>query len=257
MKNLRKIHQIIIIILLLKILTACLAPPKQQAQLDKSHFANTVTIIDDFSKMVATFSTIRGFQEKYGVYQVVWNDNFLRGFIDKSTGIKTFQIYTVIYYAGSGGELSWQEYNQVDYQTPKGDMKQPVKVIKRDEDCSSLPLYGQCLYSEHLTFEITETKFRRLAKTYKPLSQQRWQYILTAKTGQKQQERILLAELVGLITRMDEYQKTTPYQTKTEKTHKEEKKYTKPTHTPEPAIEPPPASILLPILKKNHTTDKR
>jgi hypothetical protein len=40
----------------------------------------------------------------------------------KTTGKKTFQIYTVIYYAGSGTDSSWKNFNQVDYQTPKGDI---------------------------------------------------------------------------------------------------------------------------------------
>lgn len=248
MKSLGKNHKIFIIIFLLSLLSACLVPPKQQTILDKPHFEKTVTIDDDSSKMVATFSTMKGFQEHYGIYQVVWNDNFLRGFIDKTTGKKTFQIYTVIYYAGSGTDSSWKNFNQVDYQTPKGDMSGTVNVIKQYEDCSSLPLYGQCLYSEHVTFEITESLFRRLANSYTPLPQKRWQYILKEKSAQNHEDSFLLAELAGLLTRMDEYQISTLFQSNTEKI---EKSHSNPKVIPESAIVPPPAKILLPILDMN------
>jgi hypothetical protein len=58
----------------------------------------------------------------------------------------------------------------------------------------------------------------------------------------------LLAELAGLLTRMDEYQISTLFQSNTEKI---EKSHSNPKVIPESAIVPPPAKILLPILDMN------
>jgi len=249
-----KKYQISIIIILASLESACLAPPKPDAILDKQHFQQTVTIDDQPSETVVTFSTLKGFQERYGIYQVVWNDNFLRGFIDKTTGQKTFQVYNVIYYAGSGTtDSTWKNFSQVDYQTPKGEINEIVKVIKKHEDCSSLPLYGQCLYSEHVTFEMSESLLRRLANAYTPLPQKYWQYILTAKSEANSEanheDNFLLAELAGLLARMDKYKISTVFQPHTRETRK--KPHENPKVQPESTIVPPPAKILLPILQKN------
>lgn len=70
--------------------------------LTKEHFKNTTTVKDDPLDTVATITTVNGFQEKRGLLGIVWDDNFLRAFIDKKSGKTSFQVYQVIYYQGRG-----------------------------------------------------------------------------------------------------------------------------------------------------------
>jgi len=64
--------------------------------LTMEHFRDTATVKDDALGTVATISTQNGYQEKRGLLRIVWNDTFLRGFIDKATGRRTFQVYQLI-----------------------------------------------------------------------------------------------------------------------------------------------------------------
>jgi hypothetical protein len=239
-------------VMLLFFMTGCVTnppidrPPKSD---EKQHFKKTVTIKDHPSQAVVTFSTVKGFQEKHSTDNVVWDDNFLRGFIDKKTKAKTYQVYNVIYYAGSGTDFRWKHFNQAKYQTPEGDKSTPTTLIKKHEDCTAIQFHGQCLYSEHIIFKIDGELLRLLAKSYalNTPKERTWQYQLISESGENRSDKLQIAEMAGLLEKMDEYiiQKTTAHLG-----DKEKEPLPVPSLTPEPLIKPPSAKVLLPLILK-------
>ncbi len=168
--------------------------------LDKEHFRNTVTIKDDSLDTVARFSTVNGFQEKRGVLGIMWDDNFLRGFIDKKTGKRSYQVYNLIQYTGS----NWRFYNLVNYEAPGGPRSKELILISRDVNCSG-SRYGGCTYAEHVAFDVDEELLRFVARLYQPGARVAWRYKLVPKRGEDYQDGLLPAEIAGFLQRMDEY----------------------------------------------------
>jgi len=173
------------IIIAIFILFSCVVNPDNGTLLDWQYFKEKVTVNDHASNAIVTFSTIKGFQKKHRSLQIVVDDSFLRGFIDKRTmAKKTYQVYNIIYYTGSKSASKWKYYRQANYQTPYGNKFIPVNLIKKEVeikkevDCSALPIYGKCLYSEHVTFEIDRALLKTIANTYTPRipTESVWQY---------------------------------------------------------------------------------
>ena len=173
---------------------------------DETHFKKTVVIRDDPSQNTVTFSTVKGFQNKQATTGQVWNDNFLRGFVDKNTGEKTYQVYNVIYYGGSGTKASWKHFKQANYDTLRGIKLTPTTLLKENENCTSLAVYGQCVYNEHVAFRLDNQLFRTIATLYKSESARKWQYTLISESGESYEDVITIAEMAGLLASMDEYE---------------------------------------------------
>ena len=57
-----------------------------------------VQIQDDGLDTVATLDTQPVFLEKKGLLGIVWNDNFVRAYVDKKTGKAIFQLYQMVAY---------------------------------------------------------------------------------------------------------------------------------------------------------------
>ena len=138
---------------------------------------------------------------------IVWDDNFLRAFVDKKTGETRYQVYNVIYYKSS----SWRFYYQANYETPNGPKTCQLTIISHDVDCTGSK-YGGCTYNEHVAFLVEEELLRTIAEKYKtswqPGIKAAWRYKLKAKAGSDYQDGILPAEIVGLLERVDEYKKS-------------------------------------------------
>jgi hypothetical protein len=173
------------------------------------HFRDTATVKDDALDTVATISTQNGYQEKRGLLRIVWNDTFLRGFIDKATGRRTFQVYQLISYKSAG----WRYYELANYQTPTGPRSIPVTVIGRDvTNCSG----GSCDYAEHIAFAVDEDLLRAIASSYAPGKAVLWQYKFIPKSGEDFIDGLSNAEVAGFLAKVDEYQKTLPVATTTQ-----------------------------------------
>jgi hypothetical protein len=189
------------IIMLLALSVAACATTESQlntaVSLTKEHFANTATVKDDSLDTVATISTVNGFQEKQGLVGIVWDDNFLRAFIDKKTGKTSYQLYQVIYYKGS----DWNFYQTVNFETPSGPQSKPVTLINRDVKCTS----SGCRYVEHIAFDVDESLLRTIANGYSPGKRVAWQFKFKAKSGQEWTDGMLPAEVAGLLYKVDEY----------------------------------------------------
>jgi len=168
--------------------------------LTKEHFKNTATIKDDSLETTATITTINGFQEKRGLLGIVWDDNFLRAFINKKTGQTTIQIYQVIYYQGS----EWNFFQTVNYETPTGPESRSVTIISRDVDCAG-SRYSGCTYAEHVGFDIDEKFLRTIAGRYQPGQRAAWKFKFNAKSGKDYNDGMLPAEVAGFLEAIDAY----------------------------------------------------
>ena len=168
--------------------------------LTKEHFKNTATIKDDSLDTKATITTVNGFQEKRGLLGIVWDDNFLRAFINKKTGQTTIQLYQIIYYQGSG----WNFFQTVNYETPDGPESRPATIISRDVDCSG-SRYSGCIYTEHVGFDIDEKLLHTIAAGYQPGQRAAWKFKFNAKSGKDYNDGMLPAEVAGFLEAIDAY----------------------------------------------------
>jgi hypothetical protein len=193
------------LLLALAVLGGCAASSREaQVQtavnLSRDHFRLTATTKDDSLDTTATITTINGFMEKRGLLGVVWDDNFLRGFVDKKTGNTTIQLYQIIYYQGSG----WNFYQTVNFETPTGPESRPATVIKRDVDCTG-SRYSGCTYTEHVAFDVDERLLRTIAQRYQPGAMVGWKFKFSAKSGSDYNDGMLGAEIAGFLDALDSY----------------------------------------------------
>ena len=242
----------ILTILFVFILSGCLLNPllETNSDLDKQHFKKTVTVDDHASDTFVTFSTVNGVQEKQGTHHVILNDNFLRGFFNKRTKAKSYQIYNVVYYAGAGNNASKKHFAQANYQTPVGEKITPTTLIKENEDCSAMNFYGQCLYNEHVTFQVDEGLLRTVATSdaLRPPTDNVWQYALIPDSGDSHKDKLLTAEITGLLERMDHYISIMPTEFH-DKAPLKSSTTENPLLIPEPLLKPLPAQDVLPMIK--------
>jgi hypothetical protein len=246
--NMKKITFIITAII---ILSGCVVTPPNGVLLDIEYFKENVIIYDKASNATVTFSTIKGFQKRHGLHKVVLNDNFLRGFINKKTGKKTYQVYNVINYGASGSGSRWKHFNQANYQRFRlGGMKFiSATTIKKEEDCTALPLYGKCLYTEHVVFKVDEELLKNIANSYTPRvpTESVWQYKLIPILGQNYEGKLFVAEIRGLLERMDKYINTMTTEQKAMMTQLSARSDF--LQVPEPLIKAPSASLVLQVIK--------
>jgi len=241
--------KIFLVFIPIMILTGCVLNPytNSTSGLNKQYFKDRIVINEYSSEIVTSFSTVKGFQEKRSLHKVVLDDNFLRSFFNRNTGTVSYQIYNVIYYAGSGAQNKWKSFNQVHYQAPNGKGLTPTTIIRTNEDCSALSRYGQCLYSEHIVFVVDETLLRMIAASYTD-TENFWQYELRSESGQLYNDKLSVAEIAGLLERVDEYVTSEPL-VALQKTIERSPVVLYPSRTPEPSITPPPATVGLPLLQ--------
>ncbi|MGO9514519.1 MAG: PDZ domain-containing protein [Steroidobacteraceae bacterium] len=200
----------------MKICTAALAPfivlsctisvahGKDPALLSLSmeHFRDTATVKDGPTDAVATITTENGYVEHEGLMQMVWNDEFLSGVIDKKTGQKSFQVDAWIIYSGN-----WRYYETANYRTTNGPRSVPTtQISKKSENCA----VGNCMYTEHIAFPVDEELLRQLATGYAPAKPVIWRFKLLAKSGPEYRGGLSNAEIAGFLAKVDEYTRATP-----------------------------------------------
>jgi hypothetical protein len=176
------------------------AQAERALELTPDHFRLTASVKDDALDTIATLTTVNGFQQKHGLLGVVWDDNFVRAFIDKKTGKTAFQLYQVIRYTGR----RWHFYQSVNYETPSGPLSRELTVINRDVDCTST-LGGGCTYAEHVAFDVEESLLRRIAASYGPGKPVAWKFKFLARSGGELHTLLLPAEARGAISAVDAY----------------------------------------------------
>jgi hypothetical protein len=181
---------------------------KEMVHLDIQHFKDTTTVANVLSGAAVEFSTLNGYRpEKF--IGVGWLDSFLKGYVNKKTGKRYYQVYQFFSYQGRG----WRLYNRVDYQTPEGKTSKPLTRYHRELlNCTSS---RGCTYEEHVVFDIEERLLRKIAELA-PSHQEKvgtkekipvFLYQLSSNSGPKRKYWLLPAEAAGLLERMDEYVK--------------------------------------------------
>lgn len=236
--------RVIIFIFIISVLGGCAI---NSSTLDQGHFKNTVVIRDDPTQNAVAFSTIKGLQQKQESGGQVWDDNFLRGFINKTSGEESYQVYNVLYYGGTGTKSAWKHFSQANYDTPRGIKLTPTILLQEHENCAALTVYGQCVYNEHLVFKVDKQLFETLAKSYSADPNRKWDYILIAKTGDSYKDALPVAEIAGLMASMNEYKLDMD-----RKSTLGQENSIDLSNLPELLIVPPPAELTPPFLKKRN-----
>jgi hypothetical protein len=170
--------------------------------LSMEHFRDTATVADDPADPLITISTEKGFAEHHGLLREVWNDEFLRGEIDKKTGQKSYQVYASITYSGN-----WRFYETANYQGAQGPRSAAATQIGKE--AVNCPL-GACTYTERLAFGVDESLLRQLAAGYVPGKPTIWHFRLIAKSGPDYSGGLSNAEIAGFLAKMDEYTRPLP-----------------------------------------------
>jgi hypothetical protein len=185
-------------------LTAHTADAKDPAllSLTMEHFRDTATVKDDAADGTTAISTENGFAEHKGPMRMVWNDEYLRGVIDRKTGQKSFQVYAWIIYGGR-----WRSYETVAYQAIAGPASSPVTLIGKETDNCAI---GDCLYTERIAFSVDEELLRRLAAANVPGKPTIWAYKFIARTGPDYADGLSSAEIAGFLAKVDEYTNALP-----------------------------------------------
>lgn len=168
--------------------------------LTDAHFRDTTTIEDDKLDLVAKFTTERGLAGEKDFSGYYFQDEYLRGFIDKRTGKRQFQLYFTVFYPGPQ-----RVFNAATYETPSGTQQAIVTIINRSKSCERDHGVTYCDYQEDLGLELSESLLRAIADRYgvgDPL-QQVWHYKVTAHSGHDFSNVILPAEAKGLLEAMD------------------------------------------------------
>jgi hypothetical protein len=174
---------------------------ERAAALTPAHFQETATIKDDNLDVTATITTEKGLSETKGLLRVVWDDNFLRAFINKKNGTVKYQLYQFITYGPD-----WRNYYGVNYLSPTGEIEQAdLTLISKDVGrCSAR---NGCDLTESFGFSISEQFLRAYAAKYDPNKPTVWSFKFKAKNGNEWRDAMLTAEISGLLSAVDDYKR--------------------------------------------------
>ncbi len=170
--------------------------------LTMEHFRDTATVKEDPLGALTTISTENGFVERKGLMGMVWNDEYLRGVIDRKTDQKSFQVYALITYRGN-----WRFYQSASYQASGAPRSVPLAQIGKESDNCAV---GECIYTERVAFPIDEGLLRQLASENASGKPTLWRYKLIAKQGPEYMGGISSAEIAGFLARVDDYSHALP-----------------------------------------------
>lgn len=140
----------------------------------------------------------------YGVSKLVskgllgsttYETSFLRGFVNKTDGSVSIQVYHTALYSAS----SWYYLNRATYQDADGLKEVQLDRLSSDVSCGR---YG-CTYSEDVAFNISMESLEKLAAQYDPLNNQKvMRYRLFGKSGNVIDEGIPLNELAAFTLKI-------------------------------------------------------
>lgn len=163
--------------------------------MDKQHFIDTIKIKDDQFELYAVISTQNGFIQHWPPGNKIQSDAFLRGFIDKKTQSKSFQVYIKLkHYMGD-----WLFPYQANYGRPL--RKSDTNRVSGDVSCSY-----QCRYNEQITFSVEEDELRRMKTlSAEEVATKVWIFKLKTKSGHDIMEGFNVNEILALLDVIDSY----------------------------------------------------
>ena len=175
----------------------------QQQSLSDEHFKAATTVRTDEQDALVAFTTRPGFEQKQGPMARVKVDTFLRGYINKRTRARIFEVHQLINYT----DKKRRNYETVEYQTARGPKSAGLTRLRSDAEC--LLTSGEvCNYEEHIGFRVSGRLLSEIASSYdrgkgKAPS---WSLKFVPLSGQDFQTRITAAEIKGLLDKMSEYE---------------------------------------------------
>lgn len=178
--------------------------PKQVRELlamSPEQHAERVATKDDRLEAVATLDTSQSFQYKYGLLRIVWDDIFLRAFVDKASLTTTYQVYFRLHRPVN----TWPRLETVNFETTNGLRTEKLRSIGSDVDCSTERLTGSCTFTEVVVFEVEEALLREIAARYVPDTDNAWQMRFKGQSGLDVDISMMPAEVGGLLLAVDNY----------------------------------------------------
>jgi len=172
------------------------SPPQD---LSKEGFSEKITVKDGPLEDKAEINTLYGFRS-FNTSGEVWNDNFLRAYIDKSTGRTTYQIYDVIYMK------DWSNFYQVNYLSSGNLKSKALLQISSDViSCSYISEYG-CTLREDVAWNVDRNLLDRISASYTTVADRAtWEYKLKARAGVDENRMFFAAEVAALLEAVDTY----------------------------------------------------
>ncbi len=177
--------------------------PARMFALTPDDFARTASVKDDSLEVRATITTEPGYQERHGLLRLVWSDDFLRAFVDKTSGAASFQLYQRIVYVGR----LYKYFDTVNYETPGGPKAVRVVDLGRTEDCAKASLMGGCTRTEDVAVPIDEALLKTIAATYAPGAEAAWHFRFKAQSGEDFDGVMSAAEVAGLLAKVADYKR--------------------------------------------------
>jgi hypothetical protein len=179
-------------------LTANIANAKDSKllSLTMEHFRDTATVKDDLAAGTTTITTEKGFVVRTGPMRMVWNDEYLKAVIDRTTGEKSFQVVVMSIYSGNR-----RSYETANYQWASGPKSTPVTQIRTQREACAV---GDCVYTDYIAFSVDEEGLRQLAAGYVPGKPSIWAFKITTKPGPDYSGGLSNAEIAGFLAKVDQ-----------------------------------------------------
>ena len=179
------------------------AAARRMLAMTPDDFERSASVKDDALELVATITTEPGFQERHGLLRLVFSDNFLRAFVNKTSGATTYQLYQRIVYYGR----LYKYFKVVNYETLGGPKSVEVLDLGRTAECSRSQLFGGCLRTETVAVPIDESLLKTIATRYVPGAVAGWHFRFKAQSGEDYDGVMAAAEVAGLLAKVADYRR--------------------------------------------------
>jgi hypothetical protein len=163
--------------------------------LTMEHFRDTATVKDDLASGTTTITTEKGFRVHTGPMKMVWNDEYLKGVVDKAAGEKSLQVVVMSIYSGNR-----RSYQSANFQWTNGPKSAPVTQIRTQREACGT---GECTYTDYIAFDVDEAGLRQIAAGYVPGKPSIWPFKITATGGPDYSGRLSSAEIAGFLAKLD------------------------------------------------------
>ena len=173
-------------------------PSYRTIKYDKSHFKNTIIVKDDEFEAGVEISTMKGYSAERSQATRWWTDVFLRGYIDKTTGEKSYQVYVFLVHRKG----LWRHPYQVNYGFPRKTSKTMATVS--DVDCSGSQFWGCAMY-ENFGFMVDEKELRFIQNSSSQ-SMEAFEFQVNCEVGEDFIESISKTEIDAFLEFMDDYE---------------------------------------------------
>jgi hypothetical protein len=163
--------------------------------LTMEHFRDTATVKQDLASATTTITTEKGFLVHTGPMKMVWNDEYLKGVIDRTTGEKSLQVVVMSIYSGNR-----RSYQSATFQWTNGPKSSPVIQIRTQREACGT---GECTYTDYIAFDVDEAGLRQIAAGYVPGKPSIWAFKIAASGGPDFSGRLSSAEIAGFLAKLD------------------------------------------------------